>query len=312
MTARIRIARTTAELDALFVARHKVFVEEQGNLATWPNQRIADRFDAFPSTANIIALVDERVVGGVRLSRNGDKGSPLDEFFDFSRYLPSKDDSASVSQFCLLPDFRGGSLRLGFSLLYMGAFWAFRRGIRRLAMACGADVARLAQGMGYQQVAPKFPHPQLDTPMVPLLLDLRQIKQPLFRMARRPGLLDLFRSLDWQHHRAGDRIVKAGEPGRAAYFVVAGEVIVRAERSTAGGAVSFELGELGPGEIFGELALFTSRLRTADVVAASDVDLVVLERQAFREALQEKPERLPEILELLAERLAAAKDLLRR
>ena len=312
MTARIRIARVAAELDALFVTRHKVFVEEQGNLANWPDQHIADRFDAFPSTANIIALAGEKVVGGLRLSRNGDKGSPLDELFDFAPYLPVNAESASVSHFCLLSAYRGGNLRLGFSLLYMGAFWALRGGLRRLVMACGADVARLAQGMGYQQVAPKVPHPQLDLPVVPLVLDLRQVKQPLFRMARRPGLLDLFRTLDWQYHRAGDRIVKAGEPGRAAYFIVAGEVIVSAERSTPGGAVSFELGELGPGEIFGELALFTSRVRTADVVAAADVDLVVLDRQAFRESLQEKPERLPEILELLAERLSAAKDLLSR
>src|SRR5262249_7293735 len=48
MTLRVRVAQTTAELDAVFRLRHQVFVEEEGYMPPRPDRRIADRFDAYP------------------------------------------------------------------------------------------------------------------------------------------------------------------------------------------------------------------------------------------------------------------------
>ena len=78
------------------------------------------------------------------------------------------------------------------------------------------------------------------------------------------------------------------------------------------GRSTFELATLGPGQIFGELALLTMRRRTANVVAATEVDLMVLERDVFRNELMRNPERLPLVLSQLADRLANADDLLTR
>ena len=60
VTVRIRLARTTDELDQVFALRHRVMVDEEGYMPAQPDGRLADRFDAYPTTANVIALVDGR------------------------------------------------------------------------------------------------------------------------------------------------------------------------------------------------------------------------------------------------------------
>jgi CRP-like cAMP-binding protein len=54
----------------------------------------------------------------------------------------------------------------------------------------------------------------------------------------------------------------------------------------------------------------TRRPRTADVVAATDVDIMVLDKEIFEREILYNPSRMPQVLELLAQRLADTLDLL--
>jgi CRP-like cAMP-binding protein len=67
---------------------------------------------------------------------------------------------------------------------------------------------------------------------------------------------------------AGETIVRAGDEPDGFYLVVAGEAEVRGDR-------------LGPGDFFGELALLDETTRTADVVAATDLTVLRLDRAGF-------------------------------
>jgi hypothetical protein len=51
MAVRIRLAETTADLDALLRLRHRVFVDDKGYFPAQPDGRVGDRFDAYPTTA---------------------------------------------------------------------------------------------------------------------------------------------------------------------------------------------------------------------------------------------------------------------
>jgi N-acyl-L-homoserine lactone synthetase len=88
VATRIKIAKTTDELDALFRCRHVALVSELGSQFPHPDGRLMDRFDAFPSTWNVVAVERERVVGDIRLCPVGTGGSPLDGLYDFSSNLP--------------------------------------------------------------------------------------------------------------------------------------------------------------------------------------------------------------------------------
>ena len=59
------------------------------------------------------------------------------------------------------------------------------------------------------------------------------------------------------------------------------------------------------------LVLYGSEAR-GDADAGSDVDVLVLSREVFRRELIQRPDRLLDVLERLAERLADADDLLTR
>ena len=55
MTINIRLANTTKELDSVFLLRHLVFAEQEGLLKTNEEKRFYDKFDAFPSSVQMIA-----------------------------------------------------------------------------------------------------------------------------------------------------------------------------------------------------------------------------------------------------------------
>jgi serine/threonine-protein kinase len=80
---------------------------------------------------------------------------------------------------------------------------------------------------------------------------------------------------------AGAMIVTEGEPGNAAYVILEGRCVAyRVE-----GSAEVELRVMGPGEVFGETAVFTDKPRTASVKALTDVVLMVVTSEVLSNAL---------------------------
>ena len=100
----------------------------------------------------------------------------------------------------------------------------------------------------------------------------------------------------------GDTIVSAGQRSREMFVVLQGEVAVKANNRT--------VATLGSGAIFGEAALITAAPRTADVIAESDVEALVLTEDFLRKTMRSMPEIMVRVLfnlsMILAERLAAS------
>lgn len=71
---------------------------------------------------------------------------------------------------------------------------------------------------------------------------------------------------------AGTFIVREGETGDAAYIVVSGRCEIRKELPTG----TQTLQTIGPGDVFGEMAILTEGPRTASVVAIEDTDVLVV------------------------------------
>jgi CRP/FNR family transcriptional regulator, cyclic AMP receptor protein len=69
---------------------------------------------------------------------------------------------------------------------------------------------------------------------------------------------------------AGEIVVRQGEPGNCMYYVAEGTCRVVAKR----GGNLVDLAHLGPGDIFGELALFDHQPRSADVQATTNCILL--------------------------------------
>lgn len=108
------------------------------------------------------------------------------------------------------------------------------------------------------------------------------------------------------HHRhlqAGELIVSAGEPVTSLIVVARG--LLRLSRTSKSGREQV-LRELGPGEFFGEMALFTEVESEGDLVAVSETHACVLERTAVQEELQRAPQLAIPLVQEVAKRLAEA------
>lgn len=85
-------------------------------------------------------------------------------------------------------------------------------------------------------------------------------------------------------YRAGEVIFDEGEPGDAAYVIVSGECAVT---RTVGGQVH-EIRRLVAGEMFGEVAVFIGKPRSAAVRAVTDAVVSVVEKALMVEEMERK------------------------
>lgn len=102
------------------------------------------------------------------------------------------------------------------------------------------------------------------------------------------------------HHRdlaKGEFAVHCGDESGDVYFIVSGRLRATLY-SDNGKQVSFQ--DLGPGEMFGELAAVDGLTRATDVVALAPSTLGVLHREGFRATCRE----LPDVAEHAMRRLA--------
>ncbi len=102
-----------------------------------------------------------------------------------------------------------------------------------------------------------------------------------------PAVLAAVKDLiEWMPMRAGARLFAEGDEGDAVYFVVSGRV--RAFRTDADG-MEHPVGEIGRGEMVGEMALLERAPRSATVYAVRDSQLVRFSRAAFESLLASYP-----------------------
>jgi serine/threonine protein kinase len=79
----------------------------------------------------------------------------------------------------------------------------------------------------------------------------------------------------------GQRVLTEGRPSTEAYVIVKGRCAVFTERS----GQRVVLRELGPGEVFGETAVFTGRPTSASVDALDEVEVKVVTRESLSQSL---------------------------
>jgi CRP/FNR family cyclic AMP-dependent transcriptional regulator len=94
---------------------------------------------------------------------------------------------------------------------------------------------------------------------------------------------------------AGTVVTQLGEPGDSFFIIIDGAVAVR----TPVGASS----QLQPGDFFGEMSLIDGEPRSATIVAATDVRLLIVDRSHFWRLLDEIPDLVRRMLTILSRRV---------
>lgn len=99
-------------------------------------------------------------------------------------------------------------------------------------------------------------------------------------------------------HAAGHTIMEEGESGAGFHMILSGEArVVRGGRTVA---------RLGPGEVFGEMALIDGGPRTATVIAETDATTFAIVTWDFRTLVRKRPGMCWSLLISMTERLREA------
>ena len=134
---------------------------------------------------------------------------------------------------------------------------------------------------------------EVEPPQLGLQPDQLMKKFPVFAdltAAQRAELLTLVKP---RSAAPGERVIRAGDVGTEMFFISSGAV----EVSIGGKRIP-----LGPGDLFGEMALITGGVRTADVTAIDYCLFLTLEKGDFEAFVARHPELRPKFARIAAER----------
>ncbi|KTD67846.1 cyclic nucleotide-binding protein [Legionella steelei] len=103
-----------------------------------------------------------------------------------------------------------------------------------------------------------------------------------------------------EHFENGDFLINEGDCPGPCFLIVSGRVQVYRER---GYDRKWQLAELGPGAILGELAIIDGLPRSASIVALEDTEALAIDEEDFKKMMENNPlialNLLPHIAKIL-------------
>ena len=179
MTVRIGLVTTGHQIDAVCRLRHQVLVEEDGYLTPRPGRRIRDRFDGTPGSFSVTAHVGDNLVGSVRITHRGARGSAADDYFDFSPYLKNSQRVGSANHLVVRKAYRTKP-NLTFSMVATGYAEAEKSGMTHLIGSANPLTAGRFVESGWRSLCDPFWSKSHGLWVQPIMLELRQLA-PRFR-----------------------------------------------------------------------------------------------------------------------------------
>jgi CRP-like cAMP-binding protein len=96
-------------------------------------------------------------------------------------------------------------------------------------------------------------------------------------------------------YKAGEVVLTEGDPAKEMFVVRSGKVAIKVHGET--------VEEVGPGGMFGEMALIDHSPRSANVVAVEDTELVPINERLFVILVQDTPFFALDVMRVLVERI---------
>jgi CRP/FNR family transcriptional regulator, cyclic AMP receptor protein len=138
--------------------------------------------------------------------------------------------------------------------------------------------------------------------MSPAYEEKRQIFERHFLLGKlsRDEIDTLLHFARVERYRAGDEIFSKGSPGESMMAVLRG-ALKMSSVSPDGREIVFNI--MNPGDCFGEIALLDGEERSADAIAMTDCELLVLARRDFMPILEKRADICIILLRTLCQRL---------
>ena len=140
--------------------------------------------------------------------------------------------------------------------------------------------------------------PHLNVGFLPFLLHVPELTETYAKFARQNVTHNMIPSFECTIFTKGEQIIRKDDVGDCAYLIANGSVSVMHP------ITSKPIVELTEGDVFGELALFSSgNVRTTDVFASSMTRVIVLPKKALIEYIKTSPEADLNLLHVMTRRM---------
>lgn len=197
-----KLAKTRKEFEGLFQVRHKVFIEEDGKFPSQPDKRLYDYFDIMPTNVNVIAMVNDKVIGCLRMTERSEIGLPADRFFDFRPYLPkSVEKLGSASMFALLSEYRN-NMQLIYMLLSIGCYWCISRNITHIITPINPEISPLLAREGFTPLCGKVESNVGGLEIIPMMLQISELRDTSLQYVKRVKLEKQIDITPKRHHNS--------------------------------------------------------------------------------------------------------------
>jgi CRP/FNR family cyclic AMP-dependent transcriptional regulator len=130
-------------------------------------------------------------------------------------------------------------------------------------------------------------------------------KHPIFSDLAPDALDQLCRYAQPTSLKRGATLFAKGDPGHSLYAVISGTVKISVSSPDGRNAI---LNLIGAGEVFGEMSVLDGRVRSADAIANTNCEILVIDRRDFLPFVHSQPALAMKFIELLCERLRWTSD----
>ena len=318
MSIRLIIADKARELDDVFKLRHDVYVVDQGRFSSEPSVndndlRIVDRFDTIPDSFNIIAYEADTPVACMRVNKDSDIGLPPEIYFDFS------ETREKITKECKERNIQ--PVLVSGSMLAIKEKWRNRRSIIRAIFRTATNIMHglgathvigsiseeshsLYGRMGFKTMGDSRWFESVGDRLVPMMAPFDQTFQWAFgevyskkNYAWLDGLNNDFERVILS---AGEVLFYQEDKSDSAYVIEEGWISISRTDKNGNEMV---LSNLSVGELFGELAIFDHKPRSATATALTNTEVSVIPREQLLKMIKENPEQMGCLLGYFAKRL---------
>lgn len=291
---RIALAKTPDQIDEVLKLRHHVLATEGEQPLKIDESRGIDRFDAFPTTTHLVAIENNCILGSLRLTMDSKAGLPSAIARGARSVIAPNSKLMSCDHYSVFPALDSPQITRG--LILAASYFALSEQATHLVASVGSGLVRRLNDIGFKSIDDERAQSTLAKPL--LMLNLQSdLDDSFIQFSNRHELQDLMHAYGCVLYKPGESILRAGTVGDCAFVIGEGTVEVRHPGNND------VIDTMGVGEVFGELALLTDHVRSADIIAKTEVRAMVLEKSIFVNYLMDDPKASLKLLQSMGHRM---------
>ncbi|MDA8793125.1 cyclic nucleotide-binding domain-containing protein [Bacteriovoracaceae bacterium] len=297
----IKKAESSDEINDVLELRYRVLCnsERVPNRLFAATKKVSDHYDVHPSTINIIAYNSGKVVGTIRAIEYIPEDNISNSIYDYSESFSNLNDKAHTIDLIAIDKNFGGHDIFIEQMLKTTLTILTRQKIKYCFFNVPLHLARIATKLGYSKLSEPFFSKELEQEVIPMLIDVENYYDHIYKEIKDREILrfqDVFYDIIFE---PGEILVVQGEKGSTAYLIESGEVEVLITKDDD----IFPVATIGSGHLVGEVAMVTSEVRTASIMAKTTTCCIAFDRDDFMNIMYDHPHRVLDIFKIFSKRL---------